>query len=63
MPKLAPARTAGYSYAGACPEFASHGFREPSGRLALYTRHGSGFGAARFSWRGSPMHFVTHLPA
>jgi hypothetical protein len=58
MPGLPTAAAIGLQYAGACPEFASHGFTGRNGITGLYTRHGAGFGAAVFSWRAVPMFFV-----
>lgn len=58
----------GLQYVGPCPEFASHEFRDPvTGKTGLFTRHGGGFGRAKFMWqakrwkRPRPMFFVTWL--
>lgn len=63
-PLSAPERL-GLTYAGNCPEFASHGFTGRNGITGLYTRHGQGFGRPVFEWkaprwkRAVPMYFVT----
>ena len=67
--QLPTATETGLQYAGPCPEFASHGFRDPvTGKTGLFSRYGtSGFGGPKFTWqarrwvRPVPMYLVTWL--